>query len=214
MKQTYKICIEAFVRWEQLTKRSFTTIDFGSVEDLHRLLYCAYIVNGVTDIPTYDVFANAIEGNRRLYAQAIKDVVRYNDVVAQFSAQRQEDSASDTPQAENMMLGDVVARLVVAGGIDAHYAMREMSIEDMLLFVKALDDKQRQEAESQRLWAYISVAPHIDTKKTPSPQKLYPFPWEQEAMRKQAAELAASARAEFEDFMRSTPKTNTKNGKQ
>jgi hypothetical protein len=107
-------------------------------------------------------------------------------------------------------MGDIAARLIVMGGMDARYVMREMTVEDMLMFVKALDDKQRQEAESQRLWTYLSMLPHVDGKKLNTPQKLLMFPWEVETRVKEVQQVTAELKAEFESFMRSTtpaPKT-------
>ena len=199
----YNICIEAFIRWEQLTKRSFQTMDFESPDDLHKLLYCAYVVNDPTEIPTCEVFCKAIESNKKLYSKAIKALVRYNSVVAQFTTTTPADTPAVEAGQETPTLGEAVARLIVQGGVDARYAMREMTMEDMLLLLKALDDKQRQEAEMHRLWTYITVAPHIDQKKTPTPQKLYPFAWESTQIKK-AEKITDADKADFEAFMRGT----------
>ena len=32
--------------------------------------------------------------------------------------------------------------------------------------------------EEQRLWTFISILPHVDSKKLKTPADLYPFPWE------------------------------------
>ena len=32
--------------------------------------------------------------------------------------------------------------------------------------------------ESERLWTFLTIMPHIDTKKINTPAKLYPFPWD------------------------------------
>ena len=209
MKSTdYKICIEAFVRWEQLTGRAFQTMDFESPDDLCQLLYCARLVANPDEQATYEVFSTALHSNNRFYKQAITSLMRYNNVVSQFTSTTQPTTAaeSDKDSASSPTLGEAVARLIVVGGVDARFVMRDMSIADMLLLVKAIDDKQRQEAESARLWTYISVAPHIDQKKTPNPQKLYPFPWEAEQIKQKAIEVAESSMEEFEAFMRQTPK--------
>lgn len=203
----YKICIEAFVRWEQLTGRAFQTMDFESPDDLCRLLYCARLVANPDEQATYEVFSTALHSNARFYKQAITSLMRYNSIVSQFASITQPaPSATKNETATSPTLGEAVARLIVVGGVDARFVMRDMSIADMLLLVKAIDDKQRQEAESARLWTYISVAPHIDQKKTPTPQKLYPFPWEVEQIKQKAIEVAESSKEEFEAFMRQTPK--------
>lgn len=202
MKNTYTICIEAFIRWEQLSGRSFQQMDFANVGDLHRLLYCAYIIDDPTP-STYEVFERALTSNQRLYKSAIGQLSRYSAVSAQFATIERSPSITDdaTPD-EPLMIGDVAARLVISGGLDAHYVMREMTMEDMLRYVRALDDKQRQEAEAQRLWAYLSILPHVDSRKLNSPAKLIAFPWEVAASKAEAIRIAEQSREEFEQFMR------------
>lgn len=182
-------------------------MDFESPDDLCRLLYCARLVANPDEQATYEVFSTALHSNARFYKQAINSLMRYNSIVSQFASITQPaPSATKNETATSPTLGEAVARLIVVGGVDARFVMRDMSIADMLLLVKAIDDKQRQEAESARLWTYISVAPHIDQKKTPTPQKLYPFPWEVEQIKQKAIEVAESSMEEFEAFMRQTPK--------
>lgn len=198
----YTICVEAYIRWEQLTGRSFQQMNFEDVADLHRLLYCAYLI-GQPNPATFEVFEQTLLGNTRLYKQAINHLSRYNTVSAQFASIKQQPTLTEeTEPSAPMLLGDVAARLVVSGGLDAHYVMREMTIEDMLRYVKALDEKQRQQAESQRLWTYLSILPHIDKKKCPSPEKMLPFPWEVEALQEASMRVAEQMKDEFERFMR------------
>lgn len=201
----YTICIESFVRWEQLTGRSFQQINFDDADDLHRLLYCAYMIDKPRQT-TFDTFAKALLSNKRLYKSAISVLSHYNTVAAQFAAFIPQAPPSIDPGADvepsPVMLGEVVARLIISGGLDAHYVMREMTIEDMLRYVKALDDKQRQESEAARLWTYLSILPHVDGKKINSPKKLILFPWEVEEARVEAKRIAEDSREEFEKFMR------------
>lgn len=185
-----------------MTGRSFQSMNFDDEDDLHRLLYCAYLV-GTGCCYSYDSFEKAIKTNRKHLSRAIRQISRYNSLTQQFSVLTPTAaSTSDEDSSTLPFIGDIAARLVVDGGLDARYVMREMTIEDMLLFIKALDEKQRQAAESQRLWTYISILPHIDRKKLESPQKLIVFPWEAE-VRKQEAKLAIEElKSEFESFMR------------
>ncbi len=198
----YNICIEAYIRWEQLTGRSFQEMNFDDAGDLHRLLYCAYIIDHKNH-STFDVFERSLQSNTRLYKQALAELSRHNAAVAQFSTIKLNDSiGSESSEDGPTFIGDVAARLVVMAGIDARYVMREMTVEDMLRYVRALGEKQRQEAEAQRLWCYLSILPHIDGRKLNSPQKLITFPWEVEANRAESLRVAEQGKAEFEKFIR------------
>lgn len=198
----YKICIEAFVRWEQLTGRSFQLMNFNEVADLHKLLYCAWLISNPCE-STFEAFETALIANKRAYKRAIAELSHYNVVTAQFATlQHPISPTTDDGPDEPIFLGDVTARLVIMGGMDARYVMREMTVEDMMRYVRALDDKQKQESEASRLWTYLSILPHVDGKILDAPQKLITFPWEVEALRAEAKRVAEASREEFEKFMR------------
>lgn len=205
MTGEYKICIETFIRWEQLTGRSFRAINLENEEDLCSLLYCAYCV-GVGCTSSYEVFSKTMKSNSKLYRRAIKAFTHHNTLTQQFSAltpAMQKSSDNDTNSVQQLsFIGDIAARLVIAGGVDVHYVMRDMTVNDMLLFVKALDDRQRQESEAQRLWTYLSMLPHVDGKKLNTPQKLITFPWEIEERKQEIKRVKEEMYAEFESFMR------------
>lgn len=201
-----------------MTGRSFQTMSFENEDDLYRLLYCAYWVGTGCDAP-YEIFERTLRKNPKYLSQAIYQISHYNTLSRQFSVltpvvEKDSDEEGSTPS----FMGDIAAHLVVEGGLDARYVMRDMTIEDMLLFIKAIDNKQRQTAESQRMWTYISILPHVDKKKLKTPQNLIMFPWEVESRKQEAEKATEELKAEFEAFMRGGApnllKTETqKNGK-
>lgn len=200
----FKFCIESFVRWEQMTGRGFQTLDPSAVEDVNRLLYCAYLIGSDTT-PQFDTFIATLRQKRRIMAKAIRLFEAYNLHLAQFSEKLHHHAlTADKAEAERkeVFLGEVVARLVVAGGLDARYVMRELTIPDLLLYVRALDDKTHQEMEAQRLFTYLTILPHVQKGKLPSPQKLYTFPWEVEQQMAEAQRNMEANKETFEKFMR------------
>ena len=71
--------------------------------------------------------------------------------------------------------------------------MDEMDISDIPVFIEAYEKKKREEMEASRLWTFLSVAPHIDTKKIRSVEDFFLFPWEIEGKKKKAeAEMNAN----------------------
>lgn len=212
MTHEYKICLETFIRWEQLTGRSFQLMNYEDEGDLYKLLYCAYwVATGCEH--SFEVFQKTVQQSPKFFNRAIKALTRYNTLASQFASMTPAVQIADSSEKESQtppFMGDIAARLIVMGGMDARYVMREMTVEDMLMFVRALDDKQRQEAESQRLWTYLSMLPHVDGKKLNTPQKLLMFPWEMETRVKEVQQVTAELKAEFESFMRSnTPAPKT-----
>lgn len=194
-----KLCIEAIVRWEQMTHRSFRTMDFADEGDNMRLIYCSYIV-GQDNPPSYKEFEYLLT-QKRFRSKFTQAMTRYNNFLSQFTAQRMTEGAG-VEQNEDMTIGSIAARLIVSGGIDAQYVMREMSIEDMPIYIEALNDKIKREEESRRMWTYFNILPHIDSKKLKSPEKLVVFSWELERIQEEAKKIAEDSRAEFEAFMR------------
>lgn len=200
----FKFCIETFIRWEQLTGQSFQQINFNDPNDRLQLLYCAYIIQA-PDCPSFEIFAKALQQKPRIMAKAIKQVANYNALLAQFSEHLPKVAKEPTEKEDSaapIKLGDVVARLIVSCGLDVRYAYREMTIPDMMLFVRALDEKRHQELEAQRLFTYLTLLPHVDQKKLPTPQKLYAFPWEVEEAIAESKRAMEANKETFEKFMR------------
>lgn len=204
-----------------MTGRSFQDIDFSVEDDALRLLYCAYLINAPLST-SYDLFKRSINAKPKILRRAMADMMAYNENTAQFTMTPPSESATGVKpeiKVPSVLLGDVVARLVVSGGLDAHYAMREMTISDMMRYVKALDDKHRQQMEAQRLWTFLTILPHIDKKSAPTPQKLYPFAWELEEMERKAQAEIEKNKETLEKFMSgelidiNKIKWNTPNGK-
>lgn len=182
-----------------MTHRSFRTMDFADEGDNMRLIYCSYIV-GQDNPPSYKEFEYLLT-QKRFRSKFTQAMTRYNIFLSQFTAQRMTEGAG-AEQDEDMTIGSIAARLIVSGGIDAQYVMREMSIEDMPMYIEALNDKIKREEESRRMWTYFNILPHIDSKKLKSPEKLVVFSWELERIQEEAKKIAEDSRAEFEAFMR------------
>lgn len=59
----------------------------------------------------------------------------------------------------------------------------------MPLFIAAYQTNRKELMESDRLWTYLTILPHVDGKKLPSARDLYPFPWEEEEMMEEATQI-------------------------
>ena len=195
-----KLCVEAIVRWEQMTHRSFRTMNFADEQDNSKLIYCSYIV-GLDSPPSFKEFEILLSQKRFMRAFS-RAMARYNQFLEQFVSRPQMELSGETESDEEITIGSVAARLIVQGGIDARFVMQDMMLEDIPMFVEALNDKIRREEESRRMWTYFNILPHIDSKKLTSPEKLVIFPWEAQKIEAEARRVAEESRAEFEAFMR------------
>ena len=193
-----RLDIEAIVRWEQMTGRSFLHMDFSDENDMRRLLYCATVTCSAEPF-TFDVFERTLQ-SEKIVAAEIRSLTSYSAFTAQFSRKR-DVYKSETDAMQDVTIGSIAAKLIVAAGMDAHFVMHEMLVEDLPMYIGALNDKLRHEEESRRLWTFYAVLPHVDCKKLRNPQKLHIFPWEAEEAARKAREELVRSEQEFYRFM-------------
>lgn len=194
-----RLDIEAIVRWEQMTGRSFLRMDFSDENDMRRLLYCATVTCAAEPF-TFDVFEQTLQ-SEKIVAAEVRSLTAYSAFTAQFSRKLDFGSKSDADMTQNVTIGSIAAKLIVAAGMDAHFVMHEMFVEDLPMYIEALNDKLRHEEESRRLWTFYAVLPHVDSKKLKNPQKLHVFPWEAEEAARKAREELTRSEQEFYRFM-------------
>lgn len=84
-------------------------------------------------------------------------------VLAQFQNKRAgtDKINSDTTPG---MIGNIVSTLIMSG-LDATYALEEMELCDLPMYIEAYERKRKEEMEASRLWTFFTMLPHIDSKK-------------------------------------------------
>lgn len=181
MKYNIRLSIKSIIRAEQILSKPFTDIDYTNVEELTKLLYCTVLSNNPV-LFTFEEFQAIAENEKQLSAM-IKEIEKANLVLEQFSRGTTAQNVENA--GESPYIKELVGMLVMSG-LDAHYVMNEMEISDIPIFVEAYEKKKREEMEASRLWTFLSIIPHIDTKKVKSPKDLMMFPWEEEEAQKAA----------------------------
>ena len=194
-----RLDIEAIVRWEQMTGRSFLHMDFSDENDMRRLLYCATVACAAEPF-TFDVFEQTLQ-SEKIVAAEVRSLTAYSAFAAQFSRKQKIAGKSDACATQNVTIGSIAAKLIVSAGMDAHFVMHEMLVADLPMYIEALNDKLRHEEESRRLWTFYAILPHVDGKKLKNPQKLHIFPWEAEEAARKAREELVRSEQEFRRFM-------------
>lgn len=175
-----KLNIKSIIKFEQLTCKPFSEIDYTSEEDVNKLLYCIVLCNNNYQF-TYPQFLQLVE-NKKINKNLIEQFQTHCEVFNQFKDVDTEGvKTRDTvegKESRGMYVKDLAALLIIQGGLDVNHVLNELSLNDIPLYVKALNNKQRERMEEQRLWTFISILPHVDSKKLKTPSDLYPFPWE------------------------------------
>lgn len=136
---------------------------FSDENDMRRLLYCATVACAAEPF-TFDVFEQTLQ-SEKIVAAEVRSLTAYSAFAAQFSRKQKIAGKSDACATQNVTIGSIAAKLIVSAGMDAHFVMHEMLVEDLPMYIEALNDKLRHEEESRRLWTFYAILPHVDGKK-------------------------------------------------
>lgn len=174
-KYKIELNFKTLMTYEQLSGKSFLAIE--NEEDLLKLYYCALMVNNEEfknlTFKTFEYMA-VDEVTMRWMGNEYKKITKY---LAQFqheSDNKENSNGSDEP----FKITDAIATLIVRMKIDAHYVLYEMQLWEMEKYFKAYQGQIEEHYEEERMWTYLTIMPHIDTKKCKSPEKMMPLPWE------------------------------------
>lgn len=185
-----RLTVKACVYYEQLTGKSF--LAFGSPgtteEDALALLYACFITsNSVTaTLSTFKILYNDEKFQKWInnaFGEAMAMHQQFNLDRDDEPEENEDDGGSRTEDTRKATITDIAAYLVANSGLSAEYIMNEMQLFEIKAYVKAIDNKEKSRLLEQRLWTYLTIAPHIDCKKIKSPQKLLPFEWENDEIK-------------------------------
>ena len=195
----HRLTIKAILRWEQMREKSFSQVDYTDKEDIESLLYVMYITS---DKPgyTFEVFRQVIVDERFMSAMS-SDLGRIMEIVAQFQKKSTTPDIGST-EGSPEYIGSIVSTLIMAG-LDAHYALNEMELCDLPLYLEAYERKRKEEMESSRMWTYFTMLPHIDARKMKNGARdLIVFPWEEEEIKQEAERAIREDAGRFDEFMK------------
>lgn len=173
-------------------------MDYSDKDDIDSLLYTTTICSNEDKMYTLEVFKNTLS-NEKIAREMVMTLERETAVLSQFQ-KKQDASGTDAGESNPGMIGELVSTLIMSG-LDAHYALEEMELCDLPLYIEAYERKKKEQMESDRLWTYLNILPHVDGKKLPSARDLYSFPWEEMEDMKESERALAEDAETFEIFM-------------
>ena len=77
-----------------------------------------------------------------------------------------------------------------------------MQYTDIDLYIRYKDDKERTKLEEKRLFTYLTVLPHIDSKKCPI-EKFLPFQWEEKEKKEKGLKEIEMNQHKLQEFLKS-----------
>lgn len=193
-----KLTIKSVIRWEQLTGRPFSSLDYADSGDVEKLLYVSVLC--CTNKPcTLEAFRITLK-NEKLLKGFVQEIEKDGKIIAQFQ-QANTTSLSGQESGEPGYFKDIVYTLIQAG-VNPHYLMNEAELCDLPELINAYERNKKEQMEASRLWTFLTILPHIDSKKIQSAKDMYPFPWEAEKDREIAEKAIQNDVELFEAFMK------------
>ena len=181
---------KACMMFEKLTGESYFNI---TEENYVFLLYALYMAKHPHLYMTLVDFANIFGNNQKVAKKMLSEFEEYMEYMKQYSdsvkeeIQETDDNGDEKPKHT---ITDIVMYLITSCGIDPHYVMYEMEFWEIEPYMRYAEKNKKEELEMDRFWTFLNVSPHIDTKKCKTPDKFYPFPWEEKEKKvKQNKEL-------------------------
>lgn len=197
-KMNIRLTMRTLIRWEQLRAKSFSLMDYSSDEDMEALLYCSVLCCNPGVLYTLEEFRHIMQ-NDKLVRQMAQALVRESTVMGQFRQESVEKDGVADCEGTSGFIKDIISTLIMAG-INIGFVMDEMQMCDIPLLITAYENKRKEQMESDRLWTYLNILPHVDGKKLPSAREMYPFPWEQKEMEEAAAKSIQEDANKLEAF--------------
>lgn len=212
MTVNLKINLDAAIRWEKLTNRPFTSLNYADEEDLMRLCYCATLAADPTIDQTFESYRKAFETSKKMSKATMQSIKRFNAFMAQFqtitlSGDVKIDEITDEPEH----IERVASYLIVTGGMDAHYVLYDMPLEYIQMFVEGVAERTRQQMENDRFWTWLLLKPHDTKNAYPNPKRLMTFPWEREENASKAVSEVQKLRDTMGDFAEKLKSVNWNN---
>lgn len=106
-----------------------------------------------------------------------------------------DEEKSSPDEGETLFLSSLIPVLISDCGLDTHYVLDEMPYTLIEEYINYNVSKKRETMEEQRFWTYLTICPHIDSKKIKGPEDLFEFSWEQGKKKRVAEEKLKADRA-------------------
>ena len=198
MKYNIKLTLKSIIRTEQMLGKPFNDLDYTNENDVLTLLYCSILSNNKKRM-TFDAF-KLIASNDKQYKTIISEFENESKVIAQFNKKEEESGSTAKSDAPRQYMSELAGTLIMAG-VSAEYVLNEMELSDLPFIVKSYEAKKKEKMESDRMWTYYSILPHINSKKIKHPSDIVAFPWEQEQKEREGKALLEACEEEFMRFM-------------
>ena len=168
------ITVRDLLRYERLLGRSI----FADEPDGATLIYCT-TPEAYTRY-TLEEWSRTTLGASAFMAEEAKELARELSALQQYSGLDTRDERLEVrdERSEVRTLTDVVTELLTEGVVPADYLLERAELWELTIYIDATQRKRQQRLERERLWSYMGLLPHIDSKQIKRPEDLIPFAWD------------------------------------
>lgn len=173
------ITVRDLLRYERLLGRSI----FAEEPDGATLIYCT-TPEAYTRY-TLEEWSRTTLGASAFMAEEAKELARELSALQQYSGLDTRDERLEVREtrdegSEVRTLTDVVTELLTESVVPADYLLERAELWELTIYIGATQRKRQQRLERERLWSYMGLLPHIDSKQIKRPEDLLPFSWDEE----------------------------------
>lgn len=189
-----KLTIRSIITAEKLLNKPFSDFDLSVEEDLKALIYSVYVVS--EKVFTLKDFQSLwdLKSER---AKMMKFITTQLEYVQQF--------AEEGEASGKVWITALVNRLIATRRVEQSYILNDMWIWELNDILKASEDAVKEEMEEKRYWAFLTIMPHVDSKKVSKPQDLITFAWEAEKIEAEGLAQLEKDTEMFYKFFNSKP---------
>ena len=168
------ITVRDLLRYERLLGRSI----FAEEPDGATLIYCT-TPEAYTRY-TLEEWSRTTLGASAFMAEEARELARELSALQQYSGLDTRDERLEVrdEEAEVRTLTDVVTELLTESVVPADYLLERAELWELTIYIDATQRKRQQRLERERLWTYMGLLPHIDSKQIKRPEDLLPFAWD------------------------------------
>lgn len=161
--------VKEIVLYEQLMGKSFLDFNVKNSEDVLAILY---VRSGLES--TFEVFKAAMESCPKFFNKETYKLQKECEIEAQFR-----ENTEGKEDGEPIMIGTMAYSMIVRG-VNPDYIMN-CTLTDLMHVLDAYQGLRREQLEEKRTFAFLNIAPHVDTSKMHNGAKdLIRFAWEEE----------------------------------
>ena len=169
------ITVRDLLRYERLLGRSI----FAEEPDGATLIYCT-TPEAYTRY-TLEEWSRTTLGASAFMAEEARELARELSALQQYSQQPTDSQEPRANSQEPRTLTDVVTELLTESVVPADYLLERAELWELTIYIEATQRKRQQRLERERLWTYMGLLPHIDSKQIKRPEDLLPFSWDKDA---------------------------------